>query len=161
MRGRGAGAPASSARPTRRQQARGVVELIMMIGEPLAQDRVYDFAASDLFQRSLRGRPGAVLRRRLLAARRRRTSPFLQRKMVGIFMLCTRLKARVNLARLFGEQFRPARRRHYRTAPAPPAALASRAGRRRPVVFRHGPSTGRPVPGRLAAEPGARRSAIR
>ena len=85
------------------EQVRGVVALIGLIGEPLAQDRDYDFAASDLFQRSFEAG-----RAQYFGAGFSQAPPpdlvFLQRKMVGIFMLCTRLQARVNLARLFGEQ---------------------------------------------------------
>ncbi|MBK1712009.1 ABC1 kinase family protein [Rubrivivax gelatinosus] len=85
------------------EQARQVVDLILMIGEPLAQDRLFDFAASELFKRSFEAG-----RDQYFGSGFSHAPPpdlvFLQRKMVGVFMLCTRLKARVNLARLFGEQ---------------------------------------------------------
>lgn len=84
-------------------QARGVVNLILTIGEPLAHDRPFDFARSDLFKRSFEAG-----REQFFGDGFSHAPPpdlvFLQRKMVGVFMLCTRLKARVNLARLFGAQ---------------------------------------------------------
>jgi predicted unusual protein kinase regulating ubiquinone biosynthesis (AarF/ABC1/UbiB family) len=83
-------------------QAEGVVELIMLIGEPLRHDGPYDFAASGLFGRTFeRGRS------QYFGGGFSHTPPpdllFLQRKFVGIFMLCSRLRARVDLAALFNE----------------------------------------------------------
>jgi len=81
-------------------QSDGVVQLMLMAGEPLRTSGPYDFGASDLFARSYeRGReqffgPGYA-----------RLPPpdllFLQRKFVGTFMLCTRLRAHVDVAALF------------------------------------------------------------
>jgi predicted unusual protein kinase regulating ubiquinone biosynthesis (AarF/ABC1/UbiB family) len=85
-------------------QVEGVVGLIMLIGEPLRHEGPYDFAESGLFGRSFeRGRS------QYFGNGFSRTPPpdllLLQRKFVGIFMLCSRLRARVDLRSLFNEHF--------------------------------------------------------
>jgi aarF domain-containing kinase len=84
-------------------QTQGVMELMQMAGEPLRHIGSYDFAASDLFARGFeRGQA------QFFGAGYARTPPpdliFLQRKFVGTFMLCARLKARVDLGELFAAQ---------------------------------------------------------
>jgi aarF domain-containing kinase len=84
-------------------QTQGVIDLMMMAGEPLRHVGAYDFAASDLFARGFeRGQA------QFFGAGYARTPPpdliFLQRKFVGTFMLCARLKARVDLADVFAAQ---------------------------------------------------------
>jgi len=86
-------------------QSQGIVDLILLAGEPLRHAGPYDFGASDLFARGFqRGRA------QFFAEGFARTPPpdllFLQRKFVGTFMLCTRLRARVDLAALFEPHLR-------------------------------------------------------
>lgn len=74
--------------------------MMRMAGEPLRQAGTYDFGASDLFARSFeQGRA------QFFGDGYARTPPpdllFLQRKFAGTFMLCTRLRARVDLASVF------------------------------------------------------------
>lgn len=73
---------------------RGAVEIIQLVCEPITHRGVYDFAASGLigrardlgiavaFQRGLRSPPPETM--------------FLHRKLVGTFLVCARLRARVN-----------------------------------------------------------------
>jgi hypothetical protein len=82
------------------EQTRGVIEMMRMSGEPLRHVGAYDFGASDLFARSLeQGRA------QYFGQGYARTPPpdllFLQRKFVGAFMLCARLRARVDLEVVF------------------------------------------------------------
>jgi aarF domain-containing kinase len=83
-------------------QTRAVIDMMLTAGEPLAHRGPYDFGASDLF-----GRVFDLGRAQAMGEGYARTPPadllFLQRKFVGTFMLCTRLKARVNLAEVFGD----------------------------------------------------------
>ena len=72
-------------------QARGIVDMMLMAGEPLQQRGPYDFGASDLFSRAFdQGRA------QFFGDGYGRTPPpdllFLQRKFVGTFLLCTRLR---------------------------------------------------------------------
>jgi predicted unusual protein kinase regulating ubiquinone biosynthesis (AarF/ABC1/UbiB family) len=81
-------------------QTRGVIAMMRTAGEPLRHAGAYDFGASDLFARSFeQGRA------QFFGDGYARTPPpdllFLQRKFVGTFMLCTRLRARVDLAGVF------------------------------------------------------------
>ena len=83
-------------------QARGIVDMMLMAGEPLQQRGPYDFGSSDLFSRAFdQGRA------QFFGDGYGRTPPpdllFLQRKFVGTFLLCARLRARVDLAEVFGE----------------------------------------------------------
>ena len=82
-------------------QVRGVIEMMLMAGEPLRHDGPYDFGASDLFSRVF-----AQGRAQFFGEGYARTPPpdllFLQREFIGSFMLCTRLRARVDLGAAFG-----------------------------------------------------------
>ncbi len=81
-------------------QSQGVVDLMMTSGEPLRHPGPYDFGASDLAARVY-----AQGRDQFLGHGFSRTPPpdmlFLQRKFVGSYMLCTRLRARVDVAAAF------------------------------------------------------------
>ena len=79
---------------------RGVIAMMRMAGEPLRHVGVYDFGASDLFARSFeQGRA------QFFGEGFARAPPpdllFLQRKFAGTFLLCARLRARVDLAVVF------------------------------------------------------------
>jgi hypothetical protein len=83
-------------------QTQAVLDMMWLAGEPLRQQGVYDFGASDLF-----GRVFDQGRAQALGEGFARTPPpdllFLQRKFVGTFMLCSRLQARLDVGALFGE----------------------------------------------------------
>lgn len=82
------------------RQADGVLEMLMAAGEPLRHAGVYDFGASTLFSRLF-----AQGQAQFFDQGFSRTPPpdllLLQRKFVGTFMLCTRLRARVDLGAVF------------------------------------------------------------
>jgi len=73
---------------------------MLLAGEPLRHRGPYDFGGSDLFSRAFDSG-----RAQFFGDGYSRTPPadliFLQRKFAGTFMLCTRLKARVDLGQLF------------------------------------------------------------
>ena len=82
-------------------QTQAVLDMMWLAGEPLRQRGVYDFGASELFDRVFdQGRA------QMLGEGYARTPPpdllFLQRKFVGTFMLCSRLQARLDIGALFG-----------------------------------------------------------
>ena len=84
-------------------QTAGVIGLMRLAGEPLRHQGPYDFGASTLFARSFdEGRA------QFFGAGYARTPPpdllFLQRKFAGSFMLCARLRARFDLAQVFGSE---------------------------------------------------------
>jgi predicted unusual protein kinase regulating ubiquinone biosynthesis (AarF/ABC1/UbiB family) len=83
-----------------RAQTQGIVDIMQMAGEPLCTHGPYDFGASDLFKRGY-----TMGRDQYFGAGYARTPPpevmLLQRKFVGSFMLCTRLRARVDVGALF------------------------------------------------------------
>jgi hypothetical protein len=76
-----------------------VVALILMACEPLLVDGPYDFGASDLPKRATAA--GLEL---VFGSREFRNPPaataFLHRKLAGTFLLCQRLRARVNVRAL-------------------------------------------------------------
>ena len=84
-------------------QSQGILDIMQLASEPLRHAGPYDFGASDLFQRSF-----AQGRAQFFGAGFARTPPpdilFLQRKFAGMFMMCARLGARVDLAEVFGTQ---------------------------------------------------------
>jgi predicted unusual protein kinase regulating ubiquinone biosynthesis (AarF/ABC1/UbiB family) len=82
-----------------------VLELLMLACEPLRQDTAFDFRASDL---GVRMRDAAM---RLGFDREFLHTPpidaiFLHRKVAGLYLLATRLEARVNVGALFREACR-------------------------------------------------------
>ncbi len=80
-----------------------VVDLIRVICEPICEDREYDFAASNV---TVRARD-AGLELAWKSKGELRTPPpetvFLHRKLVGSFLTCARIRARVNVQRLIKE----------------------------------------------------------
>ncbi|MDH4392739.1 MAG: AarF/ABC1/UbiB kinase family protein, partial [Aquabacterium sp.] len=82
------------------EQVAGVLRMLMAAGEPLRQAGAYDFGTSDLFARLF-----AQGQAQFFDQGFSRTPPpdllLLQRKFVGTFLLCTRLRARVDLAVVF------------------------------------------------------------
>ncbi|MEY3253115.1 MAG: hypothetical protein RL227_2088, partial [Pseudomonadota bacterium] len=82
------------------EQSRGVIALMRLAGEPLRHAGAYDFGASTLVARSVE-----LGREQFLGVGYARTPPpdllFLQRKFAGTFLLCARLRARVDLNRVF------------------------------------------------------------
>jgi hypothetical protein len=79
----------------RPDRARGVVELILLVCEPLRQRGVYDFGRSDLTARARDAGLDLMFRRGFLHAPPPETV-FLHRKLVGSFLLCARIRARVD-----------------------------------------------------------------
>ena len=84
-------------------QSQAVVAMLLLAGEPLRHAGPYDFGASSLVGRVF-DQGQAQYRGEGYA----RTPPadllFLQRKFAGTFLLCTRLRARVDMAEAFGAQ---------------------------------------------------------
>ncbi|MBC7942606.1 MAG: AarF/ABC1/UbiB kinase family protein, partial [Chitinophagaceae bacterium] len=84
-------------------QTRGVIAMMLIAGEPLQQRGPYDFGASDLFARTF-----TQGRAQFFGEGYARTPPpdllFLQRKFIGSFMMCTRLRARLDLNAVFGAE---------------------------------------------------------
>lgn len=84
-------------------QRDGVFALMRLGGEPLRHQGPYDFGASTLVARSFEQG-----REQFFGAGYARTPPpdllFLQRKFAGTFLLCARLRARVDVAAMFGAE---------------------------------------------------------
>ena len=80
-----------------------IVELIKVICEPICQDREYDFAASKVTSRAR----DAGMELAWKSQGELRTPPpetvFLHRKLVGSFLVCARIKARLNVQELILE----------------------------------------------------------
>jgi predicted unusual protein kinase regulating ubiquinone biosynthesis (AarF/ABC1/UbiB family) len=77
------------------ERVRGVVDLILLIGEPLRRPGPYDFARSTLPARVRELGMDLAFRRGFLRAPPPETV-FLHRKLVGSFLLCARIRARVD-----------------------------------------------------------------
>jgi hypothetical protein len=77
-------------------RARGVVDLILLVCEPLRHRGVYDFGRSDLAARARDAGLDLMFRRGFLHAPPPE-SVFLHRKVVGSFLLCARIGARVDV----------------------------------------------------------------
>jgi len=78
------------------EQAASIAGLIALTGEPLRHSGPYDFGASDLFERIYVGGRDLFFQDAFGRAPDPATF-FLHRKFVGTFMLCRRLRARVDL----------------------------------------------------------------
>lgn len=76
--------------------------MLMLAGEPMRHAGAYDFGASDLVARVLQ-RGQALMRRGRGAAAPPADMLYLQRKFVGTFLMCVRLRARVDMAEAFGD----------------------------------------------------------
>ena len=80
-----------------------IVDLIKIICEPIRLDRVYDFAASDVAPRAR----DAGFELAWKSRGELRTPPpetvFLHRKLIGSFLLCSRIRAKVNVQALLRE----------------------------------------------------------
>jgi predicted unusual protein kinase regulating ubiquinone biosynthesis (AarF/ABC1/UbiB family) len=79
----------------REDRARGVVDLILLICEPIRHRGVYDFGRSHLAARARDAGLDLMFRRGFLHAPPPDTI-FLHRKLVGTFLLCARIHARVD-----------------------------------------------------------------
>jgi predicted unusual protein kinase regulating ubiquinone biosynthesis (AarF/ABC1/UbiB family) len=77
------------------ERVRGVVEIIRLVCEPLAHRGPYDFAGSGMIGRA-RDLGLAVAMRQGLRSPPPQTM-FLHRKLLGNFLICSRLRARVNV----------------------------------------------------------------
>jgi predicted unusual protein kinase regulating ubiquinone biosynthesis (AarF/ABC1/UbiB family) len=86
-----------------RAQTQGVIGLMRLAAEPLRHTGLYDFGASTLVARSFEQG-----REQFFGAGYARTPPpdllFLQRKFAGTFLLCARLRARVDIRAVFGDE---------------------------------------------------------
>lgn len=81
-------------------QAAGVVDLMLLCSEPLRHAGPYDFGHSDLFGRAYTNGREQYMDNGFASA-----PPadilLLQRKLAGVFMLAARLRARIDIGRLF------------------------------------------------------------
>jgi predicted unusual protein kinase regulating ubiquinone biosynthesis (AarF/ABC1/UbiB family) len=84
--------------------AERLLDMIRLVCEPIITDAVYDFGASDMTARARDAGMELALKSRRGELR---TPPpetvFLHRKLVGSYLLCARLKARVNVQSLISE----------------------------------------------------------
>ena len=75
-----------------------LLEMIQLICEPIRKDAVYDFASSDLTVRARDAGMEMMMKSRMDELK---TPPpetvFLHRKLVGSFLLCARIRARVDM----------------------------------------------------------------
>ena len=79
----------------REDRARALVDLIVLIGEPLRHRGVYDFESSDLARRARDAGFDLAFRRGFMRAPPPQTI-FLHRKLAGTFLLCAHIRARVD-----------------------------------------------------------------
>ncbi len=86
------------------EQTRAVIELMLLSGEPLRHEGLYDFGRSRLVGTVFEHGRAQVMGGGGFA----RTPPtdliFLQRKFAGSFLLCAKLQARVDVGAVFGRQ---------------------------------------------------------
>ena len=84
----------------RSEYSERVMDIIRLVCEPIRYDKVYDFGQSDLFSRAR----NAGLEIAFSGAEEYKVPPpetiFLHRKLAGSFMLCARIKARINVQEL-------------------------------------------------------------
>jgi predicted unusual protein kinase regulating ubiquinone biosynthesis (AarF/ABC1/UbiB family) len=91
----------------REDRARGVVDLILLVCEPLRRSGIYDFGRSKLAARARDAGFDLMFRRGFLHAPPPETV-FLHRKLVGSFLLCARIRARVDVHSLLAPFLEPA-----------------------------------------------------
>ncbi len=90
----------------RADRARGVVDLILLVCEPLRRQGIYDFARSRLVLRAREAGIDLAFRRGFLRPPPPETV-FLHRKLVGTFLLCARIRARVDVQSLLRPHIEP------------------------------------------------------
>ena len=83
-------------------QAEALVGLMLMSGEPLRHQGPYDFGSSDLFERVF-GRGRDLYFANAFDQLPDPATLFLHRKFMGTFMLCRRLRARVDLGTMLAQ----------------------------------------------------------
>jgi predicted unusual protein kinase regulating ubiquinone biosynthesis (AarF/ABC1/UbiB family) len=81
------------------ERAHAAVDLMLLVCEPLRRPGVYDFARSTLAARARDAGFDLAFRKGFLRAPPPETV-FLHRKLVGTFMLCARIRARVDVGRI-------------------------------------------------------------
>jgi predicted unusual protein kinase regulating ubiquinone biosynthesis (AarF/ABC1/UbiB family) len=91
----------------RKDRAEGVVDLILLVCEPIRHQGVYDYARSNLASRARDVGFDLAFRRGFLRPPPAETV-FLHRKLVGSFLVCARIRARVDARALL----RPLLERH-------------------------------------------------
>lgn len=82
------------------EHAELVLTVFRLACEPLRYDRIYDFGASDLFTRTREAGFEMVFSGRGEYKVPPPETVFLHRKLVGSFMICARIKSRVNVQKL-------------------------------------------------------------
>ena len=83
----------------REERQRAIVDLILLVGQPLRKPGIYDFARSNLPSRVRDAGLDLVFRHGFLQPPPPETV-FLHRKLVGSFLLCARIRAQVNVQEL-------------------------------------------------------------
>jgi predicted unusual protein kinase regulating ubiquinone biosynthesis (AarF/ABC1/UbiB family) len=79
--------------------AKALADLILVAAEPLRAPGLYDFSHTDLFDR-VRALGEDLVLRRGFTGRPPPETLFLHRKIVGMFLLCRRLAARIHMPTL-------------------------------------------------------------